>query len=162
MHACKWGQASVVFDVPAELAELLLHHHHLLIGQSCPCMFMNMPGWKFANAVLTLYMQKWLILQGGVSMNPSMCRQVLVDERAIGTVEAGLSNQATAMVMGQSEQQWRKQYDMHFHLRLAQNAMNSMACIAALQGLAFCCRSRQMHLLLQHSPTAQARQCVTF
>ncbi len=45
-NACKWGQASIEFDLPAELAELLytylgeprraLLDHHLLIGQSCP------------------------------------------------------------------------------------------------------------------------------
>ncbi len=52
-NACKWGQASIEFDLPAELAELLyaylgeprraLLDHHLLIGQSCPYVFMDMP-----------------------------------------------------------------------------------------------------------------------
>ncbi|DBA90161.1 TPA: hypothetical protein ACH3X1_003468 [Trebouxia sp. C0004] len=51
-NACKWGQASIEFDLPAELAELLytylgesrraLLDHHLLIGQSCTYVFMDM------------------------------------------------------------------------------------------------------------------------
>jgi len=41
----------------------------------------------FAGALLTLYWQKWLVVQGGVSMNPSMCRQVFVDERASNTAQ---------------------------------------------------------------------------
>ncbi|DBB06052.1 TPA: hypothetical protein ACH3X3_010023 [Trebouxia sp. C0006] len=59
-------------------------------------------------------------------MNPSMCRQVFVDERASNSAAAGPSNQGAAMVMGHSEQQWRNWYDMQFHPRLAQNAVNSM------------------------------------
>ncbi len=59
-------------------------------------------------------------------MNPSMCRQVFVDERASNGAAAGPSNQGDAMVMGDSEQQWRNWYDMQFHPRLAQNAVNSM------------------------------------
>ncbi len=135
-NACKWGQASIEFDLPDQLAELLytylgqprraLLDHHLLIGQSCPYVFMDMHGRGFAGAVLTLYWQKWLVLQGGVSMNPSMCRQVFVDERASDSAAAGPSNQGAAMVMGHSEQQWRNWYDMQFHPRLAQNAVNSM------------------------------------
>ncbi len=58
-------------------------------------------------------------------MNPSMCRQVFVDEKASNSAAAGPSNQGAAMVMGHSKQQWRW-YDMQFHPRLAQNAVNSM------------------------------------
>ena len=50
-------------------------------------MFMDMHGMGFAGALLTLYWQKWLVVQGGVSMNPSMCRQVFVDERASNTAQ---------------------------------------------------------------------------
>jgi len=74
-NACKWGQASIVFDLPAELAELLYTYlgeprravldHQLLIGQSCHDVFMDMHGRGFAGAVLTLYRQKWSVLQGG-------------------------------------------------------------------------------------------------
>ena len=59
-------------------------------------------------------------------MNPSMCRQVFVDVRASNSAAAGPSNQGAAMVMGHSEQQWRNWYDIQFHPRLAQNAVNSM------------------------------------
>ena len=46
-------------------------------------------------------------------MNPSMCRQVFVDERASNSAAAGPSNQGAAMVMGHSEQQWRNWYVAH-------------------------------------------------
>jgi len=36
-------------------------------------------------------------------MNPSMCRQVFVDERASNCAAAGPSNQGAAMVMGHNE-----------------------------------------------------------
>ena len=52
--ACKWGQASIVFDLLAKLAGLLYTYlgepcrallvHHLLIGQSCPYVLMDMHG----------------------------------------------------------------------------------------------------------------------
>ncbi len=59
-------------------------------------------------------------------MNPSMCRQAFVDERASSSAAAGPSNQGAAIVMGHSEQQWRNWYDMQFQPRLAKNAVNSM------------------------------------
>ena len=53
-NARTWGQASIVFDLPAELAELLytylgeprraLLDHRLLVGQSCPYGLMDMHG----------------------------------------------------------------------------------------------------------------------
>ena len=69
---------------------------------------MDMHDRDFAGAVLTLYWQKWLVLQGGVSMNPSMCRQVFVAERASDKSATGPANQGAAIVMGHSEQQRRK------------------------------------------------------
>ena len=68
------------------------------------------------------------------------------------TAAAGLPKLGAAMVMGHSEQQWHNWYDLQFHPRLAQNAVtvNSMQ-----QGLQ-CCRSGQIHLLLQQS-SAQAQ-----
>ena len=135
-NACKWGQAVIEFDVPSDLAALLytylgaprraLLEFHLLIGQTCPYVFMDMQGRGFASAVFTLYWQNWLVSQGGVPMNPSTCRQVFVDERASNNAVAGPSNQGAAMVMGHSEQQWRRWYDMQFHPRLAQNAVDDM------------------------------------
>jgi len=56
-NARKWGQACIEFDLPAELDQLLhtylgephkaLLDHHLLIGQSCPYVFMDMHGRGF-------------------------------------------------------------------------------------------------------------------
>ena len=41
---------------------------------------------------------------------------------------AGPSNQGAAMVMGHSEKQWRRWYDMRFSPRLAQQAVDDMQC----------------------------------
>ncbi|KAL3152850.1 hypothetical protein ABBQ38_012165 [Trebouxia sp. C0009 RCD-2024] len=136
-NARKWGKAVIEFDVPSDLAQLLhtylgaprkaLLEHHLLIGDTCPYVFMDMHGRGFvAAAVLTLYWQKWLVSRGGVPMNPSMCRQVFVDERQSNSATAGPSNQGAAMVMGHSVKQWDKWYDMQYHPRLAQNAVDGM------------------------------------
>ncbi|KAL3144600.1 hypothetical protein ABBQ32_004324 [Trebouxia sp. C0010 RCD-2024] len=136
-NARKWGKAVIEFDVPSDLAQLLhtylgaprkaLLEHHLLIGDACPYVFMDMHGRGFvAAAVLTLYWQKWLVSRGGVPMNPSMCRQVFVDERQSDSATAGPSNQGAAMVMGHSVKQWDKWYDMQYHPRLAQNAVDGM------------------------------------
>ncbi|KAL3137449.1 hypothetical protein ABBQ32_006969 [Trebouxia sp. C0010 RCD-2024] len=136
-NARKWGTAVIEFDVPSDLAQLLhtylgaprkaLLEHHLLIGDACPFVFMDMHGRGFvAAAVLTLYWQKWLVSRGGVPMNPSMCRQVFVDERQSDSATSGPSHQGAAMVMGHSVKQWDKWYDMQYHPRLAQNAVDGM------------------------------------
>ena len=95
---------------------------------------------------------KLLVLPRGVSMNPSMCRQVFVDERASNSAAAGPSYQGAAMAMVHSEQHdW---YDMHFRPRLAQNAVNSMQLWqdsnVADQVRCTCCCSRAQR---EHSPT---------
>ena len=136
-NARKWGKAVIVFDLPSDLAQLMhtylgearkaLLDYHLLIGDTCPYVFMDMHGRGFLDAaVLTLYWQKWLVSRGGVPMNPSMCRQVFVDERQSHTAAAGPSNQGAAMVMGHSIKQWDKWYDMQYHPRMAQNAVDGM------------------------------------
>ena len=135
-NARKWGQSVIVFDLPSALAELVhsylgaprraLLEYHLLIGDSCPHVFMDMHGRGFADAVLTVYWQKWMVSHGGVAMNPSMCRQVFVEERQSNNAVAGPSNQGAAMVMGHNVQQWFKWYDMQYYPRLAQNAVDSM------------------------------------
>ena len=136
-NARKWGKAVIVFDLPSDLAQLMhtylgaarkaLLDYHLLIGDTCPYVFMDMHGRGFLDAaVLTLYWQKWLVSRGGVPMNPSMCRQVFVDERQSHSAAAGPSNQGAAMVMGHSIKQWDKWYDMQYHPRMAQNAVDGM------------------------------------
>ena len=59
-------------------------------------------------------------------MNLSMCRQVILDERQSRSAAAGSSNQGAAMVMGHSNQQCDKWYDMQYHPRVAQNAVDGM------------------------------------
>ena len=136
-NARKWGKAVIVFDLPSDLAKLLhtyiasprkaLLDHHLLIGDTCPYLFMDMHGRGFQDAaVFTLYWQKRLVSRGGVPMNPSMCMKVFVEERQSNSAAAGPSNEGAAMVMGHSVKQWHKWYDMQYHPRMAQNAVDGM------------------------------------
>ena len=129
-NARKWGKAVIEFDLPPDLTQLVhtylgaprkaLLDHHLLIGDTCPYVFMDMHGRGFGDAaVLSVYWQNWLVSRGGVPMNPSMCRQVFVDERQSNSAAAGPSNQGAAMVMGHSVKQWDKWYDMRYHPRMA-------------------------------------------
>lgn len=74
-------------------------------------------------------------------MNPSMWWQVIVGKRATNIVAAGPSNQGIAMVMGHSKQQWRKWYDMQFHLRVSQNHSCITHQPACTFGRQQCCRS---------------------
>ncbi len=135
-NARKWGQVSIEIDLPSDLAQQLhtylgaprraLLAQHWMLDQSCPYVFMDMHGRRFDDAVFSVYWQNWLVKQGAVRMNPSMCRQVFVDERQSNNAAAGPSNQGAAMVMGHSLQQWHKWYDMQYHPRLAQNAVDAM------------------------------------
>ena len=180
-NACRWGQACIEFDLPADLAELLhtylgaprqaLLNHHLLADQTCPYVFMDMHGRGFADAVFTVYWQNWLVSQGGAAMNPSMCRQVFVDERSSDGAVAGPSNQGAAMVMGHSENQWRRWYDLQYHPRLAQNAVNDMQlwraamlqiktdALAAAADLALSTAPHCQHVIVSESDSEGYRSC---
>ena len=76
-------------------------------------------------------------------MNPSMCRQVFFDEQQSHNAAAGSSNQGAAMVMSHSDQQWDNLYDMHYHPRVAQNAVDGM-------------QSWRAAILQLHTPVAAA------
>ena len=75
-------------------------------------------------------------------MNLGMCRQVFVHETLEGIQHccSWYINSGAAVLMGHNELQWRKWCDVQFH--------QSTAC--SFEGLR-CCRSGQMHLLLQQS-----------
>ena len=103
-----------------------LLEYHLLIGDSCPYVFMDTHGRGFVDAMLTMYWQKWMVSHGGAALNSSMCRQLFVEERQSNNAVAGPSNPAAATVMGHIVQQCRKWYDVHYHPRLAQNSVDSM------------------------------------
>ena len=66
----------------------------------------------------------WSIMVPAV--NSSMCRQIFVLERTSDDAAAGPLDRGAAMVMGHSVKQSRDWYDLKFHCRLAQNAVDSM------------------------------------
>ena len=72
------------------------------------------------------YWQRFLVSHGATALNPSICRQMFVLERMSDGAAVGPSHRGAAMVMGHSVKQWHDGYDLRFHSRLAQDAVNSM------------------------------------
>ena len=132
----RWKKAVIEFDVPSDLAELLqvylgsprqsLLEYHLLIGDTCDHVFMDMHGREFGNSVFTTYWQSMMLRLGAPALNPSICRQIFVSERQSDNAVPGPSNRGAAMIMGHSVRQWHDWYDLSFHARLAQDAVNAM------------------------------------
>ena len=107
--------------------------HRLLIdkllglGDSCDCVFMSLRGKRFSSSSsFTTYWQQHMASKGGPPLDPSTCRQVLVVERMFEGAAAGPSDRGAAMVMGHSVKQWLDSYNLKFHPRLAQNAVDAM------------------------------------
>ena len=132
----KWKRAVIQFDVPSELAELLqaylggprqaLLQYHLLIGDTCDHVFMDMHGRAFDGSVFTTYWQSMMRRLGAPALNPSICKQIFVSERQSDNAAPGPSSRGAAMIMGHSVRQWHDWYDLSFHARLAQDAVNAM------------------------------------
>lgn len=127
----KWKHAVIDFIVPEELAELL--HMYLegprrqLMCSTCSTVFMDLQGRPFdISSSFCSYWQRFLVSHGAPALNPSICRQIFVVERMSEGAAVGPSNRGAAMVMGHSVKQWHDWYDLKFHSRLAQDAVNSM------------------------------------
>ena len=130
----KWKRAVIEFNVPQDLAELL--HMYLerpriklmsSTGSTTDHVFMDLQGRPFVDSSsFSSYWQRFMVNHGAPAVNPSMCRQIFVLERMSDDAAAGPSNRGAAMVMGHSVKQWRDWYDLKFHSRLAQNAVDSM------------------------------------
>ena len=127
------------FTVPSGLAELLYLYigqphkvlvqaaAHVLLDAACPYVFMTRSGQGFCDSQFSTYWNTWLVANGGSPMPPSKLRHVFVGERRGSDRAAGPSDAAAARVMGHSEKQWSKWYDVHLHDRESQNAVDAMA-----------------------------------
>jgi len=130
----KWKRAVIEFVVPQDLAELL--HMYLegprkkLVCSTCSTtdhVFMDLQGRPFdGSSSFCSYWQRFMVSHGAPALNPSMCRQIFVLERMSEGAAVGPSDRGAAMIMGHSVKQWHDWYDLKFHSRLAQNAVNSM------------------------------------
>ena len=129
-----WKRAVIEFIVPEDLAELLYMYlegpRKKLMCSTCSTtdrVFMDLQGRPFEiSCNFTYYWQRFLVSHGAPALNPSICRQIFVMERMSEGAAVGPSNRGAAMVMGHSVKQWHDWYDLKFHSRLAQNAVNSM------------------------------------
>ena len=130
-----WSRAAISFVLPPELDQLLKLHlrqgwqllttHHGVEG-ACH-VFVDKHGRAFTPSSLPLYWNQLLQSMSMPPMPPSQCRQVFVAERRSEARVAGPNDRGAAMVMGHSVQQWDKWYDLDFHARQAQQAVDAMS-----------------------------------
>lgn len=132
----KWQKAVIAFDVPTELAEMLflylegprkvLLQAELMAEETCDTVFMDKRCRPFTSVTFCLYWQNFMRSQGGPALPPSKCRHVFATERCSDDAAPGPSDRGAAMVMGHSTRQWFDWYDVKFHARLAQHAVDAM------------------------------------
>lgn len=135
-NARRWKRAVIEFDVPSDLAELLLLYlegprklllqHTLLAEETCDTVFMDSSCRTFGSSSLCTYWQSWMRSLGGPPLTPSICRKIFVTERCSDNPAPGPSDRGAAMVMGHSTRQWLDWYDVKFHAKLAQHAVDAM------------------------------------
>ena len=104
----------------------VMRDHHNFVGANCPYIFMDDEGRGFTHITLSTKWTKFLLKKAGVKMPPSQCRQVFVGERRSDDAVEGPSDIGAAHIMGHSVSQWDKWYDLQFHLRQGQSAVNAM------------------------------------
>ena len=132
----KWKKAVIEFDVPSELAEMLLLYlegprqvllqAELNADEACDTVFMDKRCRPFTSSTLCLHWQSFMRSQGGPAVAPSQCRKIFVTERRSDDAVPGPSDRGAAMVMGHSDRQWTNWYDVKFHAKLAQHAVDAM------------------------------------
>ena len=131
-----WGRAPISFTLPKDLARIMMLYisqgHKLLteyIGKEDEChLFVDKQGKPFNDSNFTMYWAKMLLSMGlSPPISPSLCRQVFVHERRSAERVEGPSDRGAAMVMGHSLAQWSKWYDLDFHRRESQQAVDAMA-----------------------------------
>ena len=131
-----WGGRVIDFTLPDEFAQLLhiflrlphqrLRSFHNFAERDCPFVFMTASGKGFDNATFSKYWTTWLVAHDACPMPPSFCRHVFVGERRSNARVTGPSDEGASFVMGHSLAQWDKWYDMHFHSRIGQKAVDDM------------------------------------
>ena len=72
------------------------------------------------------YWQSMMLRLGAPACNPSICRHMCVSGRQSDSAAPGPSNRGADMIMRHSVRQWHDWYDLSFHARLAQDAVNAM------------------------------------
>ena len=139
-----WKQAPIHFEIPTELAQLLLtwlegaHKelclYHLPIGDPAyaPCMPLCVHGqaWgRLEHQRLEEVVDALVKAHGGVEhLPPSTCRHMFVDERRSYGMADEPQDKGASMAMGNSLKAWDKHYDRqrHFHPKDCQAAVNAM------------------------------------
>ena len=141
-HKCEtaWDHEAIYFDVPYELAQLMLMWvgtGHLELCQELlpagdpplPFVFINSKGVGFSTSTLGRDWKRWIELHGGVPhLPPSMCRHIFVEERMSARRVEGPADRGAAMAMGNTVAAWERHYhkQRHFHPRECQQAVDSM------------------------------------
>ena len=126
-----WNGASLKFELPHEVAQLLEHHatwgHRTLTGhceEFAPNMFVNTTtGQPLKDQELSQVWSKTVLDGSGVHFGPQVCRSIFVS----ATRDSGMpSPPGLAMIMGNSQAVWDSIYDRHFNTREAHAALELM------------------------------------
>ena len=135
-NEASWGRAPIRFQLPQELTELMSLHlsqGHALVteylgNEEQPHVFVDYQARPLTDSNFTIYWGRIMRAYGlQDTISPSQCRQVFVHERRSAERVEGPSDKGAAMVMGHSVKQWDKWYDLDFHARHAQQAVDAMA-----------------------------------
>ena len=126
----------IAFNVPSELAEMLflylegprkvLLQSELTAEETCDTVFMDKRCTTFTVVTFCLHWKSFMRSLGGPALPPSKCRQIFATERCSHDAAPGPSNTKAAMVMGHHTKQWLDWYEVKFHSRLAQHAVDAM------------------------------------
>ena len=131
--------ATITFKLPLEVCQVmhpLLEWGHRLVTEwdtisnedrQHPFLFVDDKGRQFTDATFCLYWKGLLEKAGShAQFPPQRLRHIFVDERRGADRVAGPSDRGAAMVMGNSERTWDAIYDIRFHRRHAQHAVDAM------------------------------------
>ena len=126
----RWSNAAISFTLPAELNSIMKLHlsqgWELLMEDACN-VFVDSQGRPFTSSNFSQYWNNILQSMGLPAMPPSKCRQVFVAERRSDQRVTGPNERGAALVMGHSVKQWDDWYDLKFHARQAQDAVDAMS-----------------------------------
>lgn len=127
-----WSRAAISFTLPPELAQLLNLYINQgwqwLAGAEDAChVFVDHKGNAFTSSNLAIYWGHMMKRLHIPPLSPSQCRQVFVAERRSPERVQGPTDRGAAMVMGHSVKQWDQWYDLDFHARHAQQAVDAMS-----------------------------------
>ena len=126
----KGSAAKIQLQLPQELNDLIstfLAQGHLVISNNSRFLFTR-NGQQVTQSGLTYHFKKiYRATNAPASIYPQLLRHIFVSERESLDRAVGPENAGAALIMGNSEAQWRRSYDLSHTRRETQQAVADMA-----------------------------------